>query len=85
MSIHIPEKDIREKISQKNPVPRNVKVCQRLDEYIKKRLLENKKSSTLYHHKILKRVQEEILSVLARQTKLWSFMEEERKLIDCIR
>ena len=81
MSIHIPEKDIREKISQKNPVPRNAKVCQRLDEYIKKRLLENKKSSTLYQEKILKGVQEEILSVLARQTKLWSFMEEERELI----
>ena len=43
MSIHLPEKDIREKILQNNPVPRNVKVCQRLGKYIKELLLENKK------------------------------------------
>ena len=43
MSIHVSEKDIREKILQNNPVPRNVKICQRLDEYIKELLLENKK------------------------------------------
>ena len=53
MSIHVPEKDIREKILQNNPVPRNVKVCQRLDEYIKELLLENKESSTLYDEKVL--------------------------------
>ena len=81
MSIHVPEKDIREKILQNNPVPRNVKVCQRLDEYIKELLLENKKYSTLYHEKILKVMQEKIVSVLAPITKLWSFMEEERELI----
>ena len=78
MSIHVPEKDIREKILQNNPVPRNVKVCQRLEEYIKKLLLENKKSSTLCHEKILKGIQETIVSVLAPLTKLWSFMEVER-------
>ena len=54
MSIHVQEKDVREKILQNNPVPQNVKVCQRLDEYIKELLLENKRSSTLYHEKILK-------------------------------
>ena len=43
MPIHLPEKDIREKILQNNPVPRNVKVCQRLGKYIKELLLENKK------------------------------------------
>ena len=51
MSIHVPEKDIREKISQNNPVPRNAKVCQRLDEYVKELLFENKQSSTLHHEK----------------------------------
>ena len=81
MSIHVSEKDIREKILQNNLVPRNVKVCQRLDEYIKELLLENKKSSTLYHEKILKGIQEKIVSVLAPLTKLRSFMEEERELI----
>ena len=81
MSTHVSEKDIRERILQNNPVPRNVKVCQRLDEYIKELLLENKKSSTLYHEKILKRIQEKIVSVLAPLTKLWSFMEEERELV----
>ena len=81
MSIHVSEKDIRERTLQNNPVPRNVKVYQRLDEYIKELLLENKKSSTLYHEKILKGIQEKIVSVLAPLTQLWSFMEEERELI----
>ena len=75
------EKDIREQILQNNPVPQNVKVCQRLDEYITEILLENKRSSTLYHEKILKGVQEKIVSVLAPLVKLWSFMEKERVLI----
>ena len=60
MSIHVSEKDIRERTLQNNPVPRNVKVYQRLDEYIKELLLENKKSSTLYHEKIRKGIQEKI-------------------------
>ena len=30
MSIHVPEKEIREKILQNNPVPQNVEVCQDL-------------------------------------------------------
>ena len=53
MSVYVPEKDIREKLLQNNPVPRNVNVSQRLDEYIKELLLGNKKSSTLYHEKII--------------------------------
>ena len=75
------EKDIREQILQNNPVPRNVKVCLRLDEYIREILLENKRSSTLYHDKILKGVQEKIVSVLAPLVKLRSFMKKERVLI----
>ena len=35
MSINVPEKSTREKNLQNNPVPRNLKICQRLDEYIK--------------------------------------------------
>ena len=69
MSIHVPEKDIREKILRNNPVPRNAKVCRILDEYRKELLLENKKSSTLCHEKIFKGIQEKIVSVLAPLTK----------------
>ena len=36
MSINVPEKSTREKNLQNNPFPRNLKICQRLDEYIKK-------------------------------------------------
>ena len=43
MSIHVPEKYIREKSLLHSPIPRNFKACQRLDEYIKELLLENKK------------------------------------------
>ena len=34
----------------------------------------------MYHEKILKRIQEKLVSVLAPLTKLWSFMDEEREL-----
>ena len=79
VSIHVAEKDIRQKFLQNNPVPRNIKVCQRLNEYMKELLLENKKSTTLYHEKILKRdARKNCIS--PGSTKLWSFMEEEREL-----
>ena len=81
MSIHVPENDIREKILPKNPIPRNVKACQRLDEYIKELLLENKESSTLYHEKMFQEIQEKIVPVMAPLTTFWCFMEEERELI----
>ena len=35
----------------------------------------------MYHEKILKGIQEKIVSVMAPLTKLWSFIEEERELI----
>ena len=43
MSNYVPEKDIRKRILKNNPVPQNVEVCRRLDEYIKELLLEDKK------------------------------------------
>ena len=42
MSIHAPEKDIREKTLLNKPILQNVKACQRLDEYMKELLLKNK-------------------------------------------
>lgn len=78
MSIHVPEKDIREKTLLNNPVLENVMVCQRLDEYMSEPLLKNKKSSTLYHKKMLKRIQEKTAPELTLLTKLWGFMQEER-------
>lgn len=72
MSIHVPEKDIREKTLLNNPVLENVMVCQRLDEYMSEPLLKNKKS--LYHKKMLKRIQEKTAPELALLTKLWGFM-----------
>lgn len=74
MSIHVPEKDIREKALLNNPVLQNVMACQRLDEYMKEPLLKNKKSSMLYHKKMLKRIQEKTAPELALLTKLWGFM-----------
>ena len=47
MSTRVSQKDIREKILSPNPIPRNVKRTQTLDEYIKELLSDNKKLSTL--------------------------------------
>ena len=51
MSTHISEKDAREKILTTNPIPHNVKETQKLDEYIKELLSNNKKLSTLNQEK----------------------------------
>ena len=41
MSIHVSEKDINDKILSQNPVPRNIKSSQKLDDYRKDLLLES--------------------------------------------
>ena len=79
MSIHVPEKDIREKTLLNKPVLQHVMACQRLDEYMKEPLLKNKKSLTLYHEKMLKRIQEKTVPELALLTKLWGFISSCRK------
>ena len=47
MSTHTSEKDIREKIMATNSIRHNVKGTQKLDEYIKGPLSDNKKLPTL--------------------------------------
>ena len=79
MSIHVPEKDIREKTLLNKPVLQHVMACQTLDEYMKEPLLKNKKSLTLYHEKMLKRIQEKTAPELALLTKLWGFISSCRK------
>ena len=54
MLTHVSEKDINEKILATNPIPYNVKGIQKLDEYIKELLSNNKKLSTLNQEKALK-------------------------------
>ena len=46
MATHISPKDIKEKILSLTPVPSNIKDSQKLDEYIKELLIENKKNNT---------------------------------------
>ena len=52
MSIHVSNKDIKEKILLSNPLPDNIKISQLLDEYIKELLVENKKHNTLNQEKV---------------------------------
>ena len=47
MPTHLSENDIREKILTTNPISQNMKGAQKLDEYIKNLLFDNKKLSTL--------------------------------------
>ena len=65
MHIHIPDKDIKEKILKDNPVPANVKEPKVLDNYIKELLTENKRTLASTHEKSLKAVQEKkVLHIL---------------------
>ena len=77
MSTHISEKDIREKILTTNPIPHNVKGTQKLDEYIKELLSDNKKLLTLIQGKTLKDTQEKVASSLGPLTRPWDIMEAE--------
>ena len=81
MLTHISEKDIREKIQATNPIPFNVKGSQKLDEYIKEILSDNKKLSALNQEKALKGIQEKVASILGPLTRLWSIMEAEREAL----
>ena len=54
MNTKISDKDIKEKILNKNPVPKNIKVVPELDRYMKDLLVENNKNNTLHIEKILK-------------------------------
>ena len=47
MPTHLSENDIREKILTTNPISQNMKRAQKLNEYIKNLLFDNKKLSTL--------------------------------------
>ena len=79
MSTHISEKDKREKILRTNPIPHNVKGTQKLNEYIKELLSDNKKLSTLIQGKTLKDTQEKVASSLGPLTRPWD-MEAEREV-----
>ena len=81
MLTHISEKEIREKIQATNPIPFNVKGSQKLDEYIKEILSDNKKLSALNQEKALKGIQEKVASILGPLTRLWSIMEAEREAL----
>ena len=78
MHVHIPDKDIKEKILKENPVPANVKEPQVLDNYIKELLTKNKRTLTSTHEKSLKAVQEKVLYILGPLSRLWMMMEIEK-------
>ena len=78
MAAHISPKDIKEKILSVTPVPSKIKDRQKLDKYIKELLVENKKNNTLNQEKVLKGIQDQVVTILAPLSKLWSIMELER-------
>ena len=63
------------------PVPSNIKNSQNLDEYIKELLVENKKNNTLNQEKVLNGIQDQVVTILAPLSKLWSTMELERNAV----
>ena len=78
ISVHISDKEIKDKILDDNPIPSNVKETQALDTYIKELMIENKKNYTLTQENILKNIQEKITHVLGPLSKLWVIMESEK-------
>ena len=81
MHIHIPDRAIKEKILQDNPVPANVKEPQVLGNYIKELLTENKRTLSSTHEKSLKAVQEKVLHILGPLSRLWMIMENDKHFI----
>ena len=78
---HVSEKDLKEKILREKSVPSNIKNVQISDEYIQEFLVENRKSYTLNHDKVLKWIQEKFMAIFSPWTRLWHVIEEERNLI----
>ena len=81
MATHKMEKEIRERILINTPVPSNLKVSQKLDEYMQELLQEGKKAKTLSFGKALESIYYKLVLTLAPLTKLMSIMEEERQII----
>ena len=81
IATHISPKDIKENILSVTPVPSNIKNSQNLDEYIKELLVENKKNNTLNQEKVLNGIQDQVVTILAPLSKLWSTMELERNAV----
>ena len=82
MSTRISQKHIHEKILSPNPIPRNVKRIQTLDEYIKELLSDNKKLSTLnLKKKTLKGTQEKVASISGPLTRLRHIVEAKWKAL----
>ena len=77
--LHVPEKDLKDKILNVNQIPSNMRKPQILDTYIKELLVENKKSSTMYQDKVLKSIQDKVMNIFGPFSKLWTIMEEERE------
>ena len=78
MPTHLSENDIREKILTTNPISQDMKRAQKLNEYIKNLLFDNKKLSTLNLKKKKKKktkgTQEKVTSILGPLTRLWNIM-----------
>ena len=70
LSIHVSEKNICHEILSQNPVPRNIKSSQKLDEYINEPSLESQENSTPDQEKILKFLQEKFVTILDPLSKI---------------
>ena len=74
----IERRRLEKKILINIQVPSNMKVPQKLDEYILELLQEGKKAKTLSFEKTLKGIQDKVVLTLAPLTKLMRIIEEEK-------
>ena len=71
MSHHVPDKEVKEKILMRIPVLSSIKRTPILDNYMKERLLGNKRALTLNHEEALKGIHDKVNHVFGCLLPLW--------------
>ena len=80
MSIHISEKELREEIFSVNLVFKNVKMAQKLKDYIKELLIEIMKNAVINQEKNVKGIQHKRAAIFPSSTKHCNLMEYNSRL-----
>ena len=73
---HVPERDLKESVTQGNPSPDNFLEVPSLDGYYYELLEERKKNHDLAKDSAYKRIQEKLRSTMGPLCKLWYLIEE---------
>ena len=76
---HISEQEIKESISENNPVPSNFLSRQKLDDYLLEILSEAGKKDEIFSDRSLMKPQENLTKVIGRLGCLWAHLDHLKK------